>query len=379
MLRLRSLIFPALITALVGLAGFGVMQVIIGQESSSPILTPEEAERRSAEFWSRSYDAVLTFADGGGDPCSLAHYESLAELEGPAHQDLPALVNDSELVVAGNPVASITANPLPGAGSGRVLTTFAIDEVLAGASTATTITIDSGQVVVLQGESLARSSIGVPDLCTPGPLLLFLEGAALPDTYRIVAYGYDRIAGDGLDLASFAPAFQGYDNEQAVMDAVPLIAAEQQAQGLLKGLLVCQSKRALNSAWQTLFCPGETANPYVDLSLDLLEETLITTYEPGSRVLRSSDDLASSDSRSLQIFEALDSNVTFQSAGPLPPDALKLRIGVRRDGDLRRYTWSYSPFTNVIVIEVSGSQFTAPDGFQQAMEPFLAAPSGSQE
>ena len=367
MTALRPLTFTIaalIVVAVIVLAAQGGQEngrVLVSEPTSRPSCTEShESDPAVREcLIARSRTAVRNFIDNGDDPCSLPHTGVSGHSFTFRYLDRSALVNDSDLIIIGSPSSSFAGQPAPATGAARMYTAFQVDTVLVGTKTSTSITVDSRQGVYLQGNILMRSSVTyVPDFCIAGRMLLYLSRAALPDIYEII------IA---------APDFEGYATERELIDDVREVAAELRAQGLPRGLLFCQSKRAAEVYDPPIVCPGESFNPYRALHLDMLAQGNVTTFEPGGGgVRRATVDLAPADSRATRLLATLDVDVTLESGEAIPNDAILLYITVAPPDGRRRYSMWYSPGSGSIQLLNSDSQFPAPPAFQLAMESFLA-------
>ncbi|MCH8993471.1 MAG: hypothetical protein IH959_00685 [Chloroflexi bacterium] len=238
------------------------------------------------------------------------------------------------------------------------------------------LTIDSGQRVSLEGSELARSSIADPDLCNPGQVLLFLKRTALPGIYTYAPQGWVRIEGDLIEPAPFSKAFQDYAGAQALLAGIRRIAEEQQAQGLPKGLLVCQSKHTSDTYRDPIVCPGDSFNPYQAFRLGTVSAAFVITTDPGpSDLALSRTDLKYDSPQLTAIMAALDVEVTLDPGGFRPDDLISLQVFTTEPVNERAsYLFWYSPSSAMMQMVGSGGQFPAPPAFQLAMEPFLTVP-----
>ena len=238
------------------------------------------------------------------------------------------------------------------------------------------LTIDSGQRVSLEGSELARSSFADPDLCRPGQVLFFLKWTALPSIYTYAPQGWVRIEGDLIEPAPSSRAFQDYAGAQALLADIRRIAEEQQAQGLPKGLLVCQSKHTSDTYRDPIVCPGDSFNPYQTFRLGTVNEAFVITTDPGpSDLALGRTDLKYDSPQLTALMAALDVEMTLDPGGLRPDDLISLNVHTTEPVNERAgYLFWYSPSSGIIQMPSSGGQFLAPSVFQQAMEPFLAAP-----
>lgn len=361
-------LFPALILGLVALAAFGIRQVIVGSgDAQAPPLEPQsfeapppplpetrEERRRVLDLWSEGVrDMIQQFVDSGADPCSLPPLEFHVEPFAP-YEDLPALVNDTELIVLGRPVGHSVQPPQPATDAGQILVTLAVDEVLAGADPGATITVDLFDGVMINEDSPVRAVGGDVDGCAQGQLLLLLVPTSSPDVFRIRFQSWARIGGGEIEHAEVNHLFDRYTDGQSLVAAVHQVVAEQAGQDLLKGVLACEATRT-----SVIVCPGEAINPYQALRLDLAPQASIAGTE-----LSAGPELSA-------VLAALNVTVTMEPFGPLPDDLIRLTVTLARPIDSSANVFSYSPGQGIVRMGGFSGQFPAPPAFQEAMAQFL--------
>ena len=376
MARLQPLVAITVVLGLVALAAFGVWQVIGGSGEAQQQPNPdsvEELQRLDEARNARDREAIQEFIDAGGDPCSLPTGEFQARYDLP-YADLRALINDADLVVLGRPIGNFVDSPAPSSFGGSLLTILEVDDALNGAAPGPSITVAAVDAV-MNGVGGLEHLVGIElDACASDRLLLFLNPTERPDEFSLPYQGWARVEGDAVEAGQLNHLFDDYDSAQALLDAVRQIAQEQQAQGLPKGRLVCESKRISVVYLDPVVCPGDTFNPYQTLRLDTADEALVVTADPGPspRALGRTD-LEPGSPQLSALLSALDVQAELEPEGARPDDLITLHVSTSEPAnDHIDYVFEYSPSAEIVRMPLSGGQFPAPPAFQAAMEPFLA-------
>ena len=382
--RLRPLVVPAIVALLLAFAGFGVRQVIQGQEAAPDSLTSEERQQRYATADAASRDEVAAFRDAGGDACALESADLLAENYA-LYTDIPMMVNNIDLIVVGQLSAEPLQSPGPSSGiAGRVLASVAISDVSKGSHASGPILVDVGAAVMTTGKRLARIAVSGLDPCEGGRVLLFLERTDDPAVFHVAFQNWARLDGSSAVGDPLSEIFDSHQDESSLIAAVQDAVADQQSREVPSGQLLCESRKISTVFADPIVCTGDTFNPYTTFRLEPSKGAHIETTDPGPEpYVLSRSDLEADSPRLQQLLSSLDTEVTLGPASLLPygpVDKISLTFLTEyATNDRTDFSFWYSPSQGIVQIPVSGAQFEAPEAFKLAMEPFLAAPQPSQD
>lgn len=377
MLRLRSRLFPAVIVGLVILAAVGVWQTLAGRGEAEPVFpdTPEERRAFLDETDQRARDLIQEFVDSNGDPCSLPATEFTA-LPVLWYRDVPALINDTDLIVLGQPVARTVQAPAPNTIVGDVLTSLDVMEVVKGGLSNTSLSASLGTGVGRGvGWSLARGLLFDLDPCSTLPMLLFLNQTKDEGVYSITYQSWLSIDQDTIQAGELNRLFDDYADSQTLIAAIKDIVLSQEAQRLPKGLLKCEGTR-LSERWiAQAVCPGDFFNPYQVFQLDSAIRGHVITSDPSRRLGVVGDVELEAGTELSDLLRTLDVDTASAPLGLVTDDRISVGVTFARPvNDRFTANFDYSPSTGMIQMRPFGGQFPAPPAFQRAMERFLASP-----
>jgi hypothetical protein len=250
---------------------------------------------------------------------------------------------------------------VPGAFFSPIGTAMQVDEVVAGTSPGKTFRLEGGLVLSsVTGTFLRQSS--EPDPCAPGQVLLFLYRFT-PGTYFVTDSGWARVEGNAITTRPAGSAFARYQTADALIRDVESVYAKQQASGLPKGRLVCESSHATRPVLSALPCPGDTINPYETFHLGPTTSIMISTPDGGQHPLPALP-TGSSVADILHTLDLQTEVYAFDLANVGREDAW-----LNQEGQLGL---GYSHTNGAIIIFGTNGQFAAPPAFEEAMKPFLA-------
>ncbi len=369
---------PFLILALLLLLAAGVL-VLTGRSSEEDhqlVLpdTPEELRAFLDETDQRARDLIQEFVDSNGDPCSLPTAEASA-LWILWYSDVPALVNDTDLIILAQPVARTAELAPPDAISGPVLVSLDVTEVLKGELSNTSISAWLGTTVATSGGSLVRSLSFDFDSCSTLPMLLFLNQTKDAGVYSIHYQNWLSIDQDTIQAGELNRLFDDYSDSQTLIAAIKDVVLSQEAQRLPKGLLKCEGTR-LSERWKAqAVCPGELFNPYQAFQLDSAIRGHVITQDPGPRQRVVGDVELEAGTELTALLRTLDVDTASAPLGLVTDDRIRLGVSFAQPvNDRFTASFDYSPSTGMIQMRPFSGQFPAPPAFQRAMERFLATP-----
>ena len=355
MLTLAALI----VVAVIGLAAQG--------EAQQPVFpdTPEGRRAAIAESVQRTRDLIQRFVNLSGDPCSLPTAESGGHYITP-YIDVPALINDTDLIVLAHPVTHTVEAAPPGAIAGAVLVSLDVTEILKGKLSSTSISAGLGtSVTQIRRGSLVRVVGYDLDSCTSQPTVLFLNQTKDADVYHINHQGWFSTDPDKIQAGGGNRLFDSYPNAQTLVEAIKEIVLSQENERLPKGLLICN--------WNgQAVCPGDLFNPYQTFELDSAISVRVVTSDPGPRTRVVADVDIQTGSELSDLLRDLDVDTASAPLGMVPDDNIRLvAYSAQLVNDRFYASFDYSPSTGMIQIRPFSGQFPAPPAFQQAMERFL--------
>lgn len=378
MKRVRPLVFPFLIVALLLIAGLGIRQVLL-----TPGSAQEQTEFQSVEELLASRDQasepvreqIAALVDSGQDPCALPSAQfSAVEWDLP-YQDLASLVNDTDLIVTGRVTEHMLEPPREDTVAGRMLAEVRVEDVLYGTADGASILADPGGRVMINENGPAHV-VGIDlDSCSDGLLLLFLNWTSDPGVFSIYYQGWAALEGGTVEAGPLNDLFEGETDAAALTSDVRRIAGEQEADGVPKGRLLCDSRRTSAAYIDPVVCPGDTVNLYRALGLDAAFDAFVlgakADPKPGSAPRT---DLPPGGDQLEALLRALDVEVTLEPLGPQPGPEDVVTLYLSSDTPVEAtYTFEYDASDDIVRMPNHG-QFTAPSAFSVAIQPFLTAP-----
>lgn len=346
-----------------------VVILAVWDEAEQPVF-PDTLEKQQAsldETNQRARDLIQRFVDLSGDPCSLPTAESDGHYVTP-YIDVPALINDTDLIVFAQPVAHTVEAAPPGAIAGAVLVSLDVTEIINGELGSTSITARLGSAVLVQlrRDTFVRAVGFDLDSCSRSPVVLFLNQTKDADVYHINHQGWFSIDPDKIRAAGGNRLFNTYPDAQTLVEAIKEIVLRQQNQRLPKGLLVC------NWNGQPV-CPGDLFNPYQTFELDSAISVRVVTQDPGPRTGVVADVELEAGTELSALLLTLDIDTRLAALDEVPDYKIGLWVSLAQPvNDRFSASFDYSPTTGMIQIRPFSGQFPAPTAFQQAMERFLA-------
>ncbi len=362
--------YALLILALLGLAGWGLFQTIGAQDEvvDPQPLTLDEQNALFDEAVAKARRAAEDFVSSGGDPCSLVAAESPGH-KTPRYQDMESLINDVDLIVEGDVGANSILMPRPNTAAARIRTEFSVGQVLLGSTTAQTIVIETGASVIQNGGELLR--VGNPsfDPCFAGHAVVFLDETE-EGVYWLASQGFVTFSGDMTDGSRSSDLFAPDVKLDDLKADIRRIASEQQARGVPKGRLICDSRRDSESFQDPKACPGDSFNPHAAFGLARVLEIDIQKLGADGQVIASRADVPPDIPAVIAMLALLDRTVAVQPGDGPQGDVVFLKVITTTTGTLP-YVAALTYDAATDSIWASGGWFPAPEGFGAALNAIL--------
>lgn len=377
----RTATYAFLILLLLGLAGWGILQVstreeaqVIGAqtEPTEPqALTREEVIAILDKAIASGRSAVEEFVASGADPCSVESAGSTG-IRSTTYESLAALVNDVDLIVEGDLGVSSVLEPPPNVDAARIRTEFNVREVLLGSTSAETITIGAGESVTRSGDRLVRRGRPHFDQCSGDHVLLFLNEFA--GIFGVAAQGFVTFGDDTVDTARSSDLFASSISADTLRADIRRMVSDQEARDLPKGRLVCDAKRDSDTSKDPMACPGDSFNPFQAFGLARLLEVDIQKLGE-HEVLAARGDLPTDTPSLLSMLALLDRTVSIEPADDPVGNVILLTVTTTTTGTPpSSVRFEYEAGTDSIWLNASGGRFPAPEGFGAALEALLLRP-----
>jgi hypothetical protein len=343
-----------------------------GGSDDAPELTAAEEQALLEEAIATADGDLATFVATGVNPCGLEITELLAEYSF-GYEDLPSLVNDVDLIVDGTFGRSSMETPAPGTIAGNMPVEFDVDDVLLGDSPGGDIVVGAGAGVLMSRDQPRRYHAPWLDQCAIEQAILFFDGPAEDGRHGVVAII------PFADGKSEADPFRDLVGEGVALEDVKAeilsMIEDQQAAGLPKGRLLCDSRRISITYKDPRACPGDIFNPYEAYALARPLVIDIRLKQADGQPLDSQRDIPTGSPAALALLSALNLEVLMVAGEEPESDFIELSVITATTG-VRPYDvqMDYDIKTDSIWVPVSGGTFPAPEGFREVLEALLSSP-----
>ncbi len=357
-------------TAVMSLA-LVVLVVACGGSSGAPNLSRVEEQALLEEAVTEAQGDLAAFVATGVNPCGLEVTELLAEYFF-SYEDLPSLINDVDLIVEGRFGVSSMEPPEPGKIASRMPVEFEVDDVLLGDSPGPNIIVGAGGGVTMSRDQPRRYHVPWLDQCAIEHAILFFDGPAEEGVHNVVAH----LA--FVDERSEADPFRNLLEEgvpvQDVRTDILRMIEEQQAEGVPKGRLQCESRRNSSFYRDPLACPGDSFNPYEAYGLARPLEIDIRRMGADGQLLGARGDVPTDAPEAIALLATLDRTVLMESGDEPEGEIIELSVITTTTGTPPfDVSLRYEVATDWIWVSLSGGGFDAPEGFGGALEALLEA------
>lgn len=303
-------------------------------------------------------------------PCSIPTADPNGS-QGRGYLDIPALVNDVDLIFEGEVVGANLAVPRPGTLASRVLVDVRPTRMLLGEAPSEVITLDAGGRVMKSGESFVRLEALI-DFCSTNEAVLFVKRTADAGVYQVAAQGFVASNGEDVVTSGSDGLFSEFSNLADIRSEIAQAVEDQNAAGLAKGFLACEPRKSPQDFEGIPACPGELLHPYQDFGLARVLEAYIILSAPSDAPTSPVEirlDPKGEDFR--RLLETLDTELLLASYSFVLEDVIRVGVVTTTTGSPPySHLLLYSPGAGVIQLPGSG-QFVAPEGFGAALNAIL--------